>query len=162
VCPEIAKISPIGIFLAYLIEKSYDFAAYRVVQGFFPGGIRLKMWFGIADSQVDALFRLNAGRIRNFQLETTLSKKTIFHVFQCVATFHRDTMHFYSSNCIYSSFSIFWVVFVPNYSHPKSPLTFFLKRIVYRCILGCNHLKGGIRQWNGKNPKSSRSTKRIS
>ncbi len=35
-----------------------SFAIYRVVQGFFPGGIRLKMRFGIADSQVDALFRI--------------------------------------------------------------------------------------------------------
>jgi hypothetical protein len=57
VCPEIAKTSAIGVSLACLIGKSYDFAVYRVVQGFFPGGIRLKMWFGIADSQVDALFR---------------------------------------------------------------------------------------------------------
>ncbi len=59
-CPEIAKTSPIDVSLAFLIGESHDFAVYRVVQGFFPGGIRLKMRFGIADSQVDALFRLKA------------------------------------------------------------------------------------------------------
>ena len=57
-CPEIAGTSAFGVSLACLIGKSYDFAVYRVVQGFFPGGIRLKMRFDIADSQVDALFRL--------------------------------------------------------------------------------------------------------
>jgi hypothetical protein len=35
---------------------------YRVVQGFFLGGIHLKKRFGIADSQVDALFRLKNER----------------------------------------------------------------------------------------------------
>jgi hypothetical protein len=51
---------PLVFSLACLIAKSYDFTVYRVVQGFFPGGIRLKMRFGIADSQVDALFRITA------------------------------------------------------------------------------------------------------
>jgi hypothetical protein len=32
VCPEIAKTSAIGVSLACLIGKSYDFAVYRVVQ----------------------------------------------------------------------------------------------------------------------------------
>jgi hypothetical protein len=54
VCAEIAKTSAFGVSLASLIGKSYDFAVYRVVQGFFPGGIRLKMRFGTADSQLDA------------------------------------------------------------------------------------------------------------
>jgi len=48
---------PVPFAFAFLIGKSYDFVAYRVVQEFFLGGIRLKMWFGIADSKVDALFR---------------------------------------------------------------------------------------------------------
>jgi hypothetical protein len=56
---EIAKTSAIGVSLVCLIRKSYDFAVCWVVQGFFPGGIRLKMRFGIADSQVYALFRMS-------------------------------------------------------------------------------------------------------
>ena len=60
---EIPKTSVMGVSLAGLIGKSYDFAVYRVVQGFFPGGIRLKMRFGIEDSQVDALSRFKYHRI---------------------------------------------------------------------------------------------------
>jgi hypothetical protein len=47
---EIAKNSAFGVLLASSIGKSYDFAVYRVVQGFFPGGIRLKRRFGTAAS----------------------------------------------------------------------------------------------------------------
>jgi len=55
---QIAEIGLIGIsFLRVLIGISYDFAVYQVFQGVFPGEIRLKMRFGIADSQVDELFR---------------------------------------------------------------------------------------------------------
>jgi hypothetical protein len=46
-----------------LIGKSYDFAVYRVVQGFFPGGIHLKMRIGAADGQLGALFRFINRRI---------------------------------------------------------------------------------------------------
>jgi hypothetical protein len=66
VSPEIAKTSAIGVSLAYLIGESYDFVVYRVVQGVFPGGIRLKMRFGIADSQVDALFRFQSDNYCTF------------------------------------------------------------------------------------------------
>jgi hypothetical protein len=63
---EFAKTSLLAyLSLACLIEKSYDFEVYRVVQGFFPGGIHLKMRFGIADSQVDALFRIKAFILSN-------------------------------------------------------------------------------------------------
>jgi hypothetical protein len=56
---KLPKPAPLkAVLLACLIRKSYDFAVCRVVQGFFQGGIRLKIRFGIADSQVDALFRL--------------------------------------------------------------------------------------------------------
>jgi|GEM_PF-2128485 hypothetical protein len=47
VCPEIARTSAFGVSLACSIGKLYDFAVYRVVEGFFPGGIRLKMGFGV-------------------------------------------------------------------------------------------------------------------
>jgi hypothetical protein len=57
---EIAQSGAIGVSLACLIGKSYGFPVYRVVQGFFLGGIHLKMRFGIAESQVDALFRLKS------------------------------------------------------------------------------------------------------
>jgi len=49
---------PLRYWLYCRSGNRYDFVVYRVVQGFFPGGIHLKMRFGIADSQVDALFRL--------------------------------------------------------------------------------------------------------
>jgi hypothetical protein len=45
VCRKIAKTSAFGFSLACLIGKSYDFAVYRIVQAFFPGGIRLEMGF---------------------------------------------------------------------------------------------------------------------
>jgi hypothetical protein len=62
VCPEIAITGAFGVSLAYSTGESYDFAVYRVAQEVFPGEIRLKMRFGIADSQVDALFRIRSSR----------------------------------------------------------------------------------------------------
>jgi hypothetical protein len=68
VCAEIAKTSAFAVSLACLIRKSYDFPVYRVVQGFFPGGIRLKMRFGLTDSKVDALFRFTLSLIQKLAL----------------------------------------------------------------------------------------------
>jgi hypothetical protein len=41
------KTSLVEVSLAWLIGKSYDFAVCRIVQGFFSGGMRLEMRFGI-------------------------------------------------------------------------------------------------------------------
>ena len=61
-CLKSAKTCLIDVSVAYSIGKLYDFAVYRVVQRFFPGGIGLKMRFGVADSQIDALFRVNKNK----------------------------------------------------------------------------------------------------
>jgi hypothetical protein len=46
VCPEIAKTSAIGVSLACLIGKSYDFAGFGVVQEVFRAEFEPKMRFG--------------------------------------------------------------------------------------------------------------------
>ncbi|GEM_PF-4528936 len=51
------KPAPLRYLFCCRSGNRYDFEVYRVVQESFLGGIHLKMRFGIADSQVDALFR---------------------------------------------------------------------------------------------------------